>query len=181
MSGSCGWHLPLAALSLSCLLASLFTLGFCPCVTSSFGLHSWPFCTPLPPTLLCVPAQWPAQGVRLCSLLPSWQLPAGSVQPVVTAAGSSPATLTWGQSFFRAKGILAKHMTFLKLMHVCTYLFIYLRCSNWVPWGTRNVTKSGQCFHGAEGVLVKPGSSSACMEILDLEWLEVGKSIWTWK
>lgn len=69
----------------------------------------------------------------------------------------------------------------LDLIHVWMDVFIYLRCSNWVPLGSRNVTKSGQCFHGAEGMLVKLRSSSACMEILDLEWIEVGKSIWAWK
>lgn len=183
-SRSYGWCPPPAELSLSCLLASLFTRGFCPCVTSSFGLHSWPFCTPLPPALLCVPARWPAQGVQLCSLLPSWRLPAGSAQPVVAAAGTSPATLhlrgargSSGQKGF-LQNVSPKSYA---CMYVCMYLFIYLRCSNWVPLGTHNVTKSGQCFHGAEGMLVKLGSSSACMETLDLEWIEVGKSIWAWK
>lgn len=55
------------------------------------------------------------------------------------------------------------------------YLFIYLRFANRVLLGTQNATRSGQCFHGAEGVLVKLRSFSvknctkARIEILDLE------------
>lgn len=40
-------------------------------------------------------------------------------------------------------------------------LFVsFLRCANWVLLGTHNATKSGQCFHSAEGMLVKVRSSS---------------------
>lgn len=43
---------------------------------------------------------------------------------------------------------------------ILIYLFNYLRCAYGVLLRTHNVTKSGQCFHGAEGVLVKLRSSS---------------------
>lgn len=182
-SGSCGRHPPDTELRLCCLLASLYPglLSLC-----DIQLRS-----PLLALLYLAASRFVVRASALtragcAALLPVSKLAAAS--RICTACGgccrhlSCHAALTWGQRLLRAKGIPAKR-TLMHLGCVCVYmhLFIYLRCSNWVPLGSCNVTKSGQCFHGAEGMLVKLRSSSAWMEILDLEWIEVGNSIWAWK
>lgn len=95
----------------------------------------------------------------LCSL---WRLLRAPLLPCCTYLGS-------GAPQGKRDSCKMYHLNLRRMcMCVCMYLFIYLRCSNWVPLGTCNVTKSGQCFHGAEGMSVKLGSSSAFMEILGL-------------
>lgn len=143
-------------------------------IPGPFVLH----CLPL---LLCAPAWWPAQGVQLCSCCQQdlhrlWWLLQAPLLPHYTeeARGSS------GQKRFLQNMSPKSYACMFVCVCVCVYLF-KINTSNQVPLGTCNVTKSGQCFHGAEGMLVNLESSSACMEILDLEWIEVGKSIWAWK
>lgn len=103
--------------------------------------------------VLCASAVTRAESA---ALLPASELVAAS--RVCAACGgccihlSCHATLMWGQRFLSGRGILAKC--------IAKTLFIYLRCANWVLLGTHNVTKSRQCFHGAEGMLVKLRSSS---------------------
>lgn len=69
----------------------------------------------LPLALFCMPALWPAQRVLPRSLLLSWQLPAEPVQPMVGCCIHllCHSTLTWGQRFLSARGILPNPHLFI--------------------------------------------------------------------
>lgn len=141
-SGPYRWQPPPAELNCAFLLDCP---NFCPSVTFGVSLQSRPFCTCLLLllALFCMPASWPVLRVQPCSLLWSWELPAGCVQP---AAGTVPAALRSLQGRLLAKPG-ARTSWFSSFLKVCKM------CAAWDSERDRIWT----WFHGAEGMLVKPG------------------------